>query len=343
MTTLTDDELTALLARTFSEHESLATTDGLANAVDRSRRGTSRRRRPWLLATAAAVVVVVGGLGWVTGRPDRPAPPSPAASTSAGLTPRANAAELRAATEEAVEAAVQALRMPAGAEELPRGEAKSDPANPLAIYSRSRYWSVPGTVESVSAALVDNPPPGLTGAVDAGPGSRSRSIQYGASGLSGPVRDLTISLTVGATDRSDEVRVLAHASSTPRPARPVSSFVDGAVDSIDVTIVRADTTTPGGRRADLLTVTDPGRIVQIVSTFNGLYATPAGPGGCSGGQREMFVIHEPTRDVRGRVECSQVFVDDLAVGLDDPQSAFRTALTHALDGLDARPTTVPTR
>ena len=344
MTTLTDDELTALLARTFSEHESLATTDGLANAVDRSRRRTSRRRGPWLLATAAAVVVVVGGLGWVTGRPDRPAPPSPAASTSAGLD------------------AARECRGAASGDGGGGGGSGSGPA-----HARRGGGAPPRGGEERPGQPVGDllPEPLLVGPGHGRVGERgprrqpaSRSHRCGGcrAGFEEPIDPVRGVGSVRAGARPDDLAHRRGHRSVRRGARPRLCEQHATPGTTRLVVRRwcrglhRRDDRPGGHHdtrrssgSNLLTVTDPGLIVQIVSTFNGLYATPAGPGGCSGGQREMFVIHEPTRDVRGRVECSQVFIDDLAVGLDDPQSAFRTALTHALVGLDARPTTVPTR
>ncbi len=298
MNTHTDDEVTRLLAQAFAEHEHLATADGLANAVDLSRRGPSRRRTGWLVAAAAAAVLAAGaGAAWVAGGPGTGATQAPAASTSPGLTSRATAAELRAATEQAVEEAVQAVRMPAGADEFPRDD-PPDGQQPGSIRSKSRYWSVPGTVDSVTAALVDAPPPGLSGSVGAGLGPTSRGVQYwDPKGSTGPADEVTTWLNVGATDHADEVRVLAWAESTPRPARPAASFVDEPVESIDVTMIRpADFGSP---TTEHLALTDPAAIQRVVGALNGAFAVPEPKVECSPSPliEDRAVLHTASRDI----------------------------------------------
>ena len=62
MSTLTDEQLTALLRRSFTEHEQLAGDDAVARltATPPVPRRSRRRGLTWLAAAAAAAAVVVG-------------------------------------------------------------------------------------------------------------------------------------------------------------------------------------------------------------------------------------------------------------------------------------------
>jgi hypothetical protein len=345
MNTLTDDELAALLARTFEDHEHLATPDRLTNAVDRGGRGRSPRRPARLVAAAAAVLVAGAGIGWVVDRPEPRRTQVPGVSTGQALSPHATAAQLRAATEEAVEDAVQAVRMPPGAEEFPRGDAVQDHSFPESLHSRSRYWSVPGSVDSVAAALAALVPAGLAADVQPGSAPGGKVVQYWSEHAStGAVDDVTTRLTIGATNRPGEVRVLAEALSAVRPARPAATFVDGPVGSVEVVRVWTD---DGHLVARALTVTDPGRIERVVRSYNGLYGRRVPVMSCpyTGRQEDRVTLRTASGDEEFVVHRSCPFGVSLPgsdLWLQDTDRGLQAAVTDALVGLEARPTDVPT-
>jgi hypothetical protein len=341
MSTLTDDDLSRLLARAFEEHEHLATADRLSNAVQLSRRGVRRRPRSLVaVIAAAAILVAVAGIGWLAGRPDSRRTTFPGVSASQGLTPHATQPQLRAVTQEAVEKAVQAVRMPAGAEELPPGEQQA--AAPEAVTSQSRVWSVPGTVEDVARAMADSPPPGLrsTGA-DLVSGD-STTIRYDdPSGAAGPVGHVVTWVAVSATDRPDEVRVLAYAEAAVRPERPASTFVDGPVDSVDVIFDRSSA--GAGPRRESVTVTDHRQIEDIVAAFDGLFGVDASTPGQCGSASMAVVFHARNGDLWAEVHggCNSISLPRAQVGLDDSAQLLGDAVTAATNGRSGTPTTLP--
>lgn len=296
MTDWTDDELGALLTKTFGDHE---TPDDVEDARDIARSMLIiQRRRLWpAVVAAAAVAAVIAGLAtWAAHQS------SDSVSTGdvAGLpTGRAAAAapvpgSHRAVALAEVEHLLDWVDIP-GARPLdsPPPAALDQPASspmtssPAYQLHRTQFWVVAGASTSDLAHLLTDrtsPIAGATGGTGGGtqpdpqhPGrtittttvSWIGDIEHGTPQYVEPELDLVLFQDGSSVD------VRADAWISWRPARPAATYVNSDVSSVTVTYRRA-TSYPDRHPAGTVVVTDRSQVARLVSMVDRLVMTPPG-------------------------------------------------------------------
>lgn len=294
MTQWTDDELSRLLADTFSSREHLAdpaVAHALAAKVARDR----SRRWPAYLAAAAAVGAVVAASTFAfTGRDTHrlaTAPTESPSASSTATTGRSYAAN-RAAAEAESGRIIKLVPLPANAQRLP-GRPPGSPGNfntslgpsDRTLTKRS-WWRVPGSADALTKYLLGHTPPGMT-RTD-GVASSSDGVQYDTyieKPAAQPDAYLPVSLLVQWRQVGQHTLVRADTFTAARAVRTSLSYVNTRVTAVDIQQVRPEHAPHAGGPMPPVHLAEPAdhnAIVRLVRTVNHLPASirPAINGSC---------------------------------------------------------------
>jgi len=295
MTQWTDDELSRLLADTFSAREHLVdptVAHALAAAAIQDQRP---RRWPAYLAAAAAVgAVVVVSTFTFTGRDAHrlaTAPtgsPSPSSTAPAGPSYAAN----RAAAEAESARVVELVPLPANAKRLP-GRPPGWPGNygtslgpSDSTLTKTSWWRVLDTADALSTYLLGHTPHGMTRTDGLGGGSDGIHYDtYVEQPAPRPGAFLPVSLLVQWRQVGQHTLVRADTFTAARAVRTPLSFVDGTVTAVDIQQVRPGHDHHTGGPLPTVHLAEPAdhnAIARLVRTVNQLPASirPAFNGPC---------------------------------------------------------------
>lgn len=254
MSTLTDEQLTALLRRSFTEHEQLAGDNAVARltATPPVPRRSRRRGLTWLAAAAAAAAVVVGtvtltpwpGSVWLPG--DRSATGSATGSATSSHPSTAPATTTDVAREAATAAYLEQLlaQAPTGpgwqvrAPGSFRASLASGSGNRL---TRTRWYAAPARSAEVLAWVKAHPPAWSVGPPGSGTSTLDDATVLTSVQWTDPVAtdertgvDLIYSVVAAG---SSESIVRVDVESSWRPVRTPALYVDPAtVTGADLTV-----------------------------------------------------------------------------------------------------------
>lgn len=336
MPSLTDDQLEALLRRTFAAHETLADAGralALTELAGRPPHSPHRPRWPVALVAAGVLLVAVLAAGWWAPGTPRSAPLAPLGTATAAdqaaeraareelarLNTLAQAARERGASSAARARAqartsraraellrlIQLAHRPAGAIPAERGRAGDDLASAYGDQEYAELWvTVPGTWAVVVADVRAHPPGGLSRvAEDTRPGERdlgrTLSLTYGGE----PTADYTsplLRISVVAPP-AGPVLVRYEAATSVRPARPAWFPGSTAITAVDFRIVRPD---PGNPTTSMVIeqgrTLDAGDLAALGDALGSLDTIPQYAGHCPyrPGSSDEFTAHTAAGPVR---------------------------------------------
>lgn len=291
MTQWTDDELSRLLAETFTSREHLADPAVARSLAATVTHGKRPRRWPAYLAAAAAVGAVVAASTFVFTAPGahllvRGPTTSPTASSGRSYPAnRAAAGAESARVVELVPLPAEAVRLSARPSGWPGNYGTSlGPSDPS--LTRTSWWRVPAAADVISAYLLSHTPPGMR--LQGGIGGGSDGIHYDTyveKPAPQPDAYLPVSLLVQWRQAGHHTLVRADTFTAARAVRTAPSYVRGRVTAVDIQQIR-----PGhGQRTGgplppvhLAEPADHNAISRLVRTVNHLRASirPAFNGSC---------------------------------------------------------------
>jgi hypothetical protein len=294
MTQWTDDELSRLLADTFSAHEHLA-DPAVAHALATTVNGRQRPRRwPAYLAAAAAVgaVVAISTLAVTSQTGTAPSAPNLSPTTpstaSAGHSYAVNRADAEAESLRIVELvplpadAVRLAALPTG---WPHHYGMSLGPSDRTL-TKTSWWRVPATANAFSAFLLAHTPPSMTREEGIGGGADGiHDITYIEQPAPKPEAFVAVSLLVQWRQVGQHTLVRADTFTAARAVRTGASYVEGKVTEVDVRQVlpgRGQQTGGPLPTVHLIGAADHDAITRLVRTVNKLPASirPAPSGSC---------------------------------------------------------------